>query len=170
MKKVSRLLCMVLIFISIPLTAAAARMVEDYEMTVSFAFGDRTGIFSGMLDEDGLPQGFGRFESVNPSGLGWIYEGELVDGQLHGQGTITWENGDQEVGEFYNSLLRSGYRRDENLSRTLSIRDGVLVIGVWDWTVVFLPVIIPTVLGVIMIAVGVKTYKLAQKKKAKADY
>jgi len=36
------------------------------------------------------------------------YEGEIKDGLKHGMGTLTWDDGDQYVGEFYNDQKTAG--------------------------------------------------------------
>ena len=33
------------------------------------------------------------------------YEGDLKEGKYHGQGTMTYDNGDQYVGEWKNNLM-----------------------------------------------------------------
>ena len=39
-------------------------------------------------------------EGIDSSGKYWKYRGELFHGLPHGNGTITWEDGDSYEGEF----------------------------------------------------------------------
>ena len=72
------------------------------ELTLNFAFGVRAGNYSGEINIDGLPDGYGTFTSENPSGNVWTYEGEWVDGHWEGVGTCTWSSGEMYSGEFTN--------------------------------------------------------------------
>ena len=91
-----------MLFLSFPY--AFAEEVEDYEITLSLSFGDRTGTFTGTL-QNGLPEGYGVFEFHSPQGLAARYQGEFRAGEFHGQGDVFTENGNRHVGEFYNSHL-----------------------------------------------------------------
>ena len=66
--------------------------VTKQTMTLLFAFGERTGTYTGDI-VDGLPHGYGTFESQNPSGMGWTYEGQWENGHFSGQGTTYYEDG-----------------------------------------------------------------------------
>lgn len=77
---------------------------ETYEgeLTLDFAFGTRTGSYSGEINSDGLPNGHGTFTSENPSGDTWTYEGDWVNGHWEGTGTSTWSGGQTYSGDFTN--------------------------------------------------------------------
>lgn len=74
------------------------------ELTLSLSFGERTGMFSGELDENGLPTGHGTFTSKNPDGTEWTYEGDWKKGHWDGTGKTTWSDGQSYIGEFTNDM------------------------------------------------------------------
>ena len=43
-------------------------------------YGDRTGVYTGEVNEQDIPNGKGKFETKNSSGQVWIYEGNFVAG------------------------------------------------------------------------------------------
>ncbi len=77
---------------------------QGVEMTLSFDFGERTGIYAGET-KDGLPHGQGSFSSSNAEGLRWVYEGSWVEGHMEGQGTTTFETGYKETGWYERDSL-----------------------------------------------------------------
>ena len=91
--------------------------VTNQQMTLQFAFGERTGTYTGEV-LDGLPHGTGSYTSANDYGVGWTYEGEWENGHFSGQGTSTYEDGyvitgyhqndylNGEGKEFYRGVLR----------------------------------------------------------------
>lgn len=60
-------------------------------MSISFDFGLRSGIYTGTLNSNGLPDGFGKFENISDSGNNWIYYGEWTDGHFNGNGITRWD-------------------------------------------------------------------------------
>jgi len=84
---------------------ASAEEVRWRELTLHFAFGERTGIYTGTL-ENGLPNGRGKFESVNSEGTAWYYEGDFVDGHFQGEGKCTWVSGE---------YIEEGFYKDDEL-------------------------------------------------------
>ena len=66
------------------------------EMTLKLAYGDRTGTYSGDLNEQGLPHGQGKFTSTNAEGEKWTYVGEFKNGHFDGEGKTTWKSGTVE--------------------------------------------------------------------------
>lgn len=78
------------------------------EMTLNFSYGDRTGTYTGELDEDGLPNGYGTFTSQNSAGGGWTYCGEWEHGHWSGYGVSFWDDGQVYWGEYENDIA-SGY-------------------------------------------------------------
>lgn len=85
-------------------TVALAETVRDLELTLEFAFGSRTGVFSGDV-QNGLPNGAGSFVTRNDEGDAWTYIGEWVDGHLEGYGTSEWDSGWREEGIYANDRL-----------------------------------------------------------------
>jgi len=82
----------------------AVETVTDQTMTLSFAFGDRTGSYTGQI-VDGLPQGYGTFTTSNSEGTIWYYEGFWEAGHLYGDGTTVWEDGFSEGGWYEDDFL-----------------------------------------------------------------
>lgn len=78
--------------------------VADTQMTLQFAFGERTGTYTGEV-LDGLPNGQGAFTSANDYGVGWTYEGEWANGHFSGQGTSTHDDGFTIIGYYQNDYL-----------------------------------------------------------------
>lgn len=76
------------------------------EMTLSLSFGEKTGIYNGEVNEEGLPDGNGTFTSKNSEGVEWVYTGQFVDGHFEGEGETTWENGDREAGVYHDDILQ----------------------------------------------------------------
>ena len=81
---------------------------QSPETTISFSFGDRTGIYTGPLDADGLPVGYGTFESSNPDGVSWTYTGSWLSGHWNGNGKITWSDGKEYSGQFVDDMANGG--------------------------------------------------------------
>jgi len=110
MKKRCALLCLLLVFPFAFAFSAAAETVEGRKITLALSFGERTGIYTGGW-ENGLPNGMGKFSSENEDGDKWYYEGEFVDGHLHGEGRCVWDNGQEMAGHFENDAL-NGYGKE----------------------------------------------------------
>lgn len=79
--------------------------LDDYaiktELTLNFNFGERTGIYTGDF-KNGLPNGYGAFESIALDGNSWIYYGQWIDGHFSGKGISTWSNGNTTMSTFKN--------------------------------------------------------------------
>ena len=75
------------------------------KMTLNLAYGDRTGKYSGELNANGLPDGHGKFTSVNSEGVKWTYEGEFKDGHFNGKGKTTWKSGQVEIGTYKDDVI-----------------------------------------------------------------
>jgi len=105
-----------------PVYDAGLVNAENEEVTISFIFGDRTGVFNGTL-QDGVPTGFGSFTTTGMDGVKWSYTGFFEDGHFNGSGETTWETGARREGTYKNSSLVEGriYADDGTL-----IFDGVL--------------------------------------------
>lgn len=81
--------------------------VEDYDITLAFNYGKRTGVYSGSL-KNGLPDGFGKFSSENKAGTSWSYIGEWNSGHFHGDGFTTYEDGTIKLGIHKDDFLING--------------------------------------------------------------
>ena len=74
--------------------------------------------------KDDLPNGNGSFETQNKYGTTVIYEGEWVNGQLEGQGTIIW-TGDE-------AMSLEGTFVDSEIVKGKEFYDGVMIYdGEW---------------------------------------
>ena len=123
MKRFTTIVCVIMIALLVfgmSVASAHTEYVTDQEMTFSFGEDERTGRYSGPL-ENGLAHGRGRFEWANADGDSWVHEGDFVGGAIQGQGTriLQASNGQSEsmwIGEFYNGLFHGDVRsyRDGN--------------------------------------------------------
>lgn len=60
--------------------------MTDKQMTLSLSYGDRSGIYTGEVNEQGVPNGKGKFTTQNAQGNPWVYEGDFKNGHFEGQG------------------------------------------------------------------------------------
>jgi len=104
MKKATILFSLIFILLVLFSFSAVAEVVSDYEITLILSFGPRSGIYTGILEND-LPHENGSFEFNAPGGIEWIYEGEFVSGHFGGQGTLTSSSGEKQIGKFHNDRL-----------------------------------------------------------------
>lgn len=104
-------------------------------MTIDFYFGSREGVYTGALNNDGLPSGYGIFESENPNGITWTYTGEWVDGHFSGSGNTKWSDGSEYTGQYSMDeangsgeyIFPDGYRYAGNFVSGIIYGDGILV-------------------------------------------
>ncbi len=82
-------------------------------MTLALSFGEYEGSYTGEV-KDGLPNGFGRFDSVEPNGEVWYYEGDWVNGHMEGQGVTAWDDGWVEEGTYANDYLNGEGKKTDN--------------------------------------------------------
>ncbi len=108
MKKFVAILTAALLFLQcLPAPALASNptsRVRDLEMELDFSFGTRTGIYTGQVNDDRLPDGKGVFTSSNADAKSWTYEGEWVNGHFDGYGTTVWSSGITFSGYFSNDV------------------------------------------------------------------
>ena len=78
---------------------SGVRNVENKEMTLSFSYGERSGIYTGEI-EQGIPEGKGTFESTNAENVKWIYTGDWKQGMMDGVGVFEWEDGTRYEGGY----------------------------------------------------------------------
>ena len=69
--------------------SSSAATVSGQTITVSMAYDSGEGVYSGDI-KDGVPHGSGSFNMVKSnSGKQWSYEGQWVNGESTGEGTLT---------------------------------------------------------------------------------
>ncbi len=83
---------------------AVIESVTDMTLTLPFAFGERTGLYTGDM-VNGLPEGNGTFTTENSDSVAWTYTGQWVNGHFNGNGTTEWADGFTEGGEYNNDYL-----------------------------------------------------------------
>ena len=92
MKKTLALLismCLILTCCTIAIAESVSRM--------HYVFGDWVGEYTGQVDSNKIPFGYGLFESSTPKdGEKWHYIGNWENGMPEGEGAIYFENGNIE--------------------------------------------------------------------------
>lgn len=102
-----RLLCLALGLLILFSNAYAESVTQHlYELVVDGE--SRIGKYTGDM-ENGVPEGYGIFETTNPNGYSWHYVGYWHAGLMHGEGAIYWEDGSLEIGEYDNGNFVFGY-------------------------------------------------------------
>lgn len=102
----SVLLCFVLVGCGGP------KKVTDQQMTLNLTFGDRSGTYTGEVNDQGTPNGTGKFTTKNTNGKTWIYEGQFKNGHFEGTGKETWpDTGVTIEGPFSNDKLNGQGKR-----------------------------------------------------------
>jgi len=100
-------LILFIISVSVFSFSVNAEQVISKNIIINFPFGERTGTYTGNL-ENGIPEGNGKFESVNTNGEKWYYEGEFQNGIFMGNGKIVWDNGSKQEGTYSNGEITYG--------------------------------------------------------------
>ena len=59
------------------------KKVTNQQMTLQLSYGDRTGSYTGEVNEQNEPNGKGKFVTKNSQGHEWIYEGEFKNGHKY---------------------------------------------------------------------------------------
>lgn len=88
--------------------AKSLEVSRGNEITVSFEYGNRTGLYIGEYDGNGLPHGFGTFSSQKTDGTTWTYSGEWEHGHWNGTGSTVWGDGQTYSGQYQGDFV-SGY-------------------------------------------------------------
>ncbi|AFA49767.1 MORN repeat-containing protein [Acetobacterium woodii] len=78
--------------------------VKNQKLTLSLAFGEESGTYSGDLVKD-LPQGTGSFTVTDDNEGAWTYQGAWDKGHFKGFGETTWEDGFAQKGNYQDDLL-----------------------------------------------------------------
>ena len=95
---------------------SSLKSVSNTTITLEFEFGTRTGTYTGEVNNSGIPNGYGKFDSKNDEGTGWTYEGDWENGHWNGKGTTTWSDGNSYSGDYENDY--------ENGHGTYQFEDG----------------------------------------------
>ncbi len=103
----SLVLCVCLFGLSVGAAATDLEVVANCTVTLDFSFGERTGQYTGEM-KNGVPHGYGVFESVNLSGEYWVHVGSFSDGHFEGKGRSLWELGHTQNGMYTLDVLTSG--------------------------------------------------------------
>lgn len=107
MKKAT-LLVLIVVFSLFSFALAEESFMSRQLIEIDFSYGARTGYYTGPA-VDGKPEGYGLFESQNPSGKKWHYVGEFSNGTFNGTGATYWElESTHEVGQFRDGDFVSG--------------------------------------------------------------
>ena len=133
MKKTLALLismCLILTCCTIAIAESVSRM--------HYVFGDWVGEYTGQVDSNKIPFGYGLFESSTPKdGEKWHYIGNWENGMPEGEGAIYFENGNMQKGIFANGEFVDGLAYSVTglsavqvkIERTITSTDEVLYIG-----------------------------------------
>lgn len=105
MKRILTILVIMMMSISL-VGCGGPQKVSNKQMTLNFSYGDRAGVYTGEVNDQGIPNGKGKFTTKNPKGEELIYEGDFVDGHKKGTGKTTWPSSKQhEEGTYDNDML-----------------------------------------------------------------
>lgn len=102
-----KIFCLSLILMLI-LPCGLAENVVRKEVSIVLTDAVRTGYYTGSLDVDGLPDGYGVFEAVNSFNVPWRYVGEWEHGKMSGSGFAAWDDGVIEIGSYSENNFNSG--------------------------------------------------------------
>ena len=113
----------VLMFIILLCTVACAENVirVPYDLIVKDTI--LSGHYTGEM-ENNRPEGFGVFEAISPSGIPCHYIGEWENGLMNGNGSIHWDDGSIEIGEYRNGVFVSGQYNYNGLQLIKASSDG----------------------------------------------
>ena len=112
-QKISILLT--LVFVLVAVGCGGSNSVTNKEMSLDFSFGTRSGTYTGEVNEQGIPNGKGKFNTKNDSGTEYYHEGQWKDGHWEGQGVSVWPDINKKLeGNFSNDLLNGKGKLYEN--------------------------------------------------------
>lgn len=100
-KKILVVLCLILLCCSVAAAESVSRM--------HYVFLDWVGEYTGQVDSNKIPFGYGLFESSTPKdGEKWHYIGNWENGVPEGEGAVYFENGNMQKGIFSNGDFIDG--------------------------------------------------------------
>lgn len=99
------------IVIALVLVLAAGIAAADSITSMHYVFQDWSGEYTGKIDSNNIPFGFGIFiSSTARDNELWHYIGEWEDGLPEGEGAIYFENGNIEKGTFSQGEMIDGMK------------------------------------------------------------
>lgn len=88
------------------------KKVNNQQITLHLAYGDRAGTYTGEVNDQNTPNGKGSFTTKSSEGIEWTYEGQFKDGHMEGKGKKVWKGiGQSEEGTYSNDLLNGQGKR-----------------------------------------------------------
>lgn len=82
------------------------KTVSNQQMTLNLSYGDRSGTYTGEVNDQNVPNGKGKFTTKNTQGEPWYYEGHFENGHFDGEGKTVWTNsGQEQTGTYKNDRL-----------------------------------------------------------------
>ena len=117
-KALSMLLFLLLLF-----TAAFAENVSRLPYDLAVRGITISGLYSGETT-NGIPDGYGLFETQTPDGTPCHYIGEWKDGIMQGSGSMYWNDGSLEIGEYSNGIFVTGKYNYNGLTLLTAKADG----------------------------------------------
>lgn len=119
---------LILVFLIIAMLITGCKdKVDNKAMDLKLTVNDitkvevRSGIYTGEVDKDGLPDGQGKFTTKNPKGEEWSYEGSFKKGHFDGKGKFSG-------GYTYEGLYKNDMPNGEG---KLTYADGRAIQGVF---------------------------------------
>ena len=88
-------------------SAAMAENVTRMEYKLTIQEYTLSGLYTGEI-ENGKPNGYGIFETNTPDETACHYIGEWKDGIMQGKGSMYWNDGSLEIGEYRDGLFIVG--------------------------------------------------------------
>lgn len=110
---------LLLLMIVCSMAIASAENVVQMPYTLVTADYSRDGLYTGEA-YNGIPDGYGLFESTNDDNVRWHYVGYWMDGLMDGEGATYWDDGALEVGTYYMGELVDGYAIDRGMMITMN--------------------------------------------------
>lgn len=114
MKKILSLVLALVCLFSVSLAEeSATELVSKMEYVLDLSYVIRKGSYSGET-LNGVPHGFGVFETTNSDGINWHYIGQWENGKMSGDGGQYWDHGREEIGTYKENSLVCGTIRQES--------------------------------------------------------
>lgn len=105
MKKALALILAMIALLSLSISYAENVIQLEYDLIIRDI--TLSGSYSGEM-KNGMPEGYGVYETVTPDGTPCHYIGQWKNGVMHGNGAMYWTDGSLEIGEYVNGIFLSG--------------------------------------------------------------
>ena len=119
MKKIVAFTIAIIFLFSI--SYAESVIQQEYELAIRDAI--LTGNYTGHM-KNNMPEGFGIYETTTPDGTSCHYIGQWVNGLMHGNGAMYWDDGSLEIGEYVKGIFLSGKYNYNGLKLLTSKAEG----------------------------------------------